>query len=290
KATQFTPLRFQKFTTKSLVIDQPEKSLAQIKCELIKPSKTSITVKYDIPDGTTCYFERVVEKGYIDEDSGICVTDKDVTDAKLIELLMGSLGNSAAYTANFNWAWTGLEPSKEYYYFLVAEDKNGFMGPLIRKTFTTKDNQGGPNPVSTITGLVEKQTDGTYVWNVTYTINDDVTNQLVAVIPDETPDGKTPEDMINTWTDKMVGVGGEQGVGMPSVNTTWAHPVITKYSREVALALPYGADNVQGKLAYLVFKPEMIVSNMLSVRPLHANVQQKGPQTDMSKYRKIAKN
>ncbi|MEG1611243.1 MAG: hypothetical protein RR318_01320 [Alistipes sp.] len=289
-ATNFTPLQVQHFTTKKLVTDKPAESKAQITCELIKPSKTSITVKYNIPDGTTCYFERVVEKGYIDEDSGVSITDDNLTDAQILDVMLTStsFSNSAAYTADDNWAWTGLEPAREYYYFLVGEDMNGYMGPLTRKKFETKNNIGGPNPKVEITGAVSKQSDGTYIWDVTFTINDDVTKQLTAVIEDTTPDGTKPEDMVNTWIDKLVGPVGEQGAGMPSVNTTWAHPAVTKYSREVALSLPYGADDVQGSLAYLVFKPEMIVSSMLSVRPLQMDMH-RGPKTDMSKYKKVNK-
>lgn len=250
------------FHTKPFIENETDLSKAQVTVEARSYQKTSVTVDYNVPEETACFWERILEQGAKDQ-KGVDLTDPNNRD-KALEFILGVGGNLNDAQTVRTWTWTGLEPDKTYYHFIVGEDMDGRLGNMYVAEYHTAQNIGGPDPKVEITGKVEKYADGSYKWVVQYTINQDVT-KLRYCITDMTFDGEnmTEEEKISAWTDNVVGDN-----GMTSVNSTQLDKVVTKYSQAVALAFPYGKDNCLGKLTYLLFDPATIQSSMLhQVRP-----------------------
>ncbi|MEG2613585.1 MAG: hypothetical protein RR996_00945 [Alistipes sp.] len=267
KSNKLTPLRRTYFKTKPLIMDQQEQSLAQIKAEFTSVEKTAVKINYTIPSGTTVYFENAVEMGY--RVGGVDVTNPETPYKTIVDLLTKDedfFTLKAPYTTTEPGALNALEPDKKYCYFLVAEDSLGRMGPLFRKEFTTKNNLGGPNPVATIKGKVVKQSDGSYRWDVDFGINDDVTELRYELYDGKTPEGATEEEKLAFLRDIIMG-----DSAMHGPNAAHLDMIVTEYTQRIAIAMPFGAKGVPGKVVYLQFEPSMIVSSMLSVNPLRMN-------------------
>lgn len=269
KEIDLLPIETFKFRTLPLIKDQPDMSKAQVKASAIDIGKSSIRVKYDIPEGTVCWWERILEKGAMDA-SGLDLTDPANRErVKEFILNVNEGGNDNQANAPREWTYTGFTPDMDYYHFLIGEDENGYLGHMYVAEYRTASNEGGPDPKVTLSGEVVKRSDGAYLWTVRCTVNDDVT-KLRYCIHDKTyaDENMTQEEKIDAWTDAVLG---EQG--MKTINSTRVDMVVTKYTQAVALAFPYGKNDCLGELAYLLFDPATIQSSMLKqVRPFRLAV------------------
>lgn len=259
KAISLLDIRELKFKTLPLVLDKPEESLAQVQVSAMSQTKTSVRVKYTVPEGTVMYYERILEKGYEDE-NGIDITDPINID-KVRDFLRGPDGNHSTAQAPLEWTWAGLEPGKTYYHYIMGEDKNGYMGPLFVAEYNTALNPGGPNPTATLEQQTIKQPDGSYVWRVKAVTNEDTCRSLFAILDDPTDPDAPMADRVNEWTDYVL------AYGLTSLGDNSASKPVSQYSKVVAVAVPFGkvdGNEIQGAVKYLLFDPATMVSSLLA--------------------------
>ena len=251
--------------TLPLVTDRPEDSKAELKVKLVDEQRQSFKIEYEWNAATVSISEFVLWTKDDPQSSGYVADPYDYPAIKQRLIKEGQAYGVTHKDAERSTGFTGYDPGNTYHHYIIAEDENGVLGEMIHTEANTKAIKGGPNPEATISGIIRTLRDGvTKEWYVTFESNEDAT-QMVYMVGDQTYSGEglTEEEKIDKWTETLLG---EQGMTTSSMKT-YINVTVTRYSELVALCIPYGLteknERCMGKLAYLLFDPATLQSNVV---------------------------
>lgn len=167
--------------------------------------------------------------------------------------------NIAYPNANGTYAagLTLCDPGVEYVFAYMPEDYNGVMGEIKYCKCTVPLAEGGPNPVVEITGQVSDDgkkvgfvfTSNNDMTHVRYMLGKDASTYLLNYLDNDPNELYSYNDFIEVWTNRLLASDG--GMNATSLQTS----LETETGQTVvALALPYGKNDVLGEMKHLIYK------------------------------------
>lgn len=244
------------FNIKERVTDNPSACQSNGTARLTSEGRTSIkfACEYDFENTSTIYFN-----WYYGDPS---------TLSREAALKIAMVGDEQP--ANIWWATeegydqyvvAGVDPATTYTIIYVYEDWNGVLGEVQWTSATTDSIEGGNNPQVEI--LTEMQEDGLHV---SFQANDDTTWMKYAV-GDKTSYGAS---LLLNYLGANIGMGSAEAnaqyildtwelwvtgeAGMTTQNTTASvFNALSDKELYVVLCVPFGKQDVQGDMAYLIY-------------------------------------
>lgn len=210
-------------------------------------TKTTIKMEFVADtEAVASWFRMAVEDS--DEYGGALNLNDPNSKNKLLSFMRSEAdidGNDGSEDIRFH-AWTGMEPGTLYHQYILAENWDGDWA-LYHNQMNTDMNVGGLNPEVVITATAS---DG--VFTATFTPNAD-TNKLMYMVHDDylTGSGYSDTQMYNAWLELCAEYGLSNLGSVATINRNY----VEDSERMVALAIPYGKDNVRGALKVLTFNP-----------------------------------
>lgn len=256
-ANDLSQVRFSEpFNIKARVKDNPEACQSTGTARLTSEGRTSIkfTCEYDFQNTSCIYFN------WYAGDPSALTREQALSLAMVGDEQPGTLwwaeeGGIDSYVV------AGVDPATTYTIVYVYEDWNGVLGEVQWTSATTDSIEGGNNPQVEI--LTEMQEDGLHVsfqanndtsW-MKYAVGDKASygNQLLlSYLGQNIGMGsaeKNAQYILDTWE---LWVTGE--AGMYTANTTASvFNALKETELYVVLCVPYGKQDVQGELAYLIY-------------------------------------
>ncbi len=243
-------------------MDESE-GLFDIKITNINKSQATVEF-YPDEDKIACYWFAALYKNdeeYVDPDTGQNwghLTDPaNAANTAAYLIQRGNVFTCAAKEISKedwgSYTFTSMESDAEFTCFALAETWEGKLTPVRYADFTTKDNEGGPNPTVSfdLASCIVDQASMT--WTVRFVPNEDATRMRFMIITETDvysvlPDGveSTNEEKATALWERLLGNEG----GMENVGTPIILGPTTITDNMLAVAMAYGSQNAETGEAY----------------------------------------